>query len=380
VYQERGRVDKQRYQSELALYKEKQKAEPSHVISDAVPINQRPASESDFTVEGVDIKVEEGDLVLASKYDHNSDLDDTDESEDGDKNQDLDLDTGSGSESDTSVDAAALGRVECQSSGDVDPSQQTGPSGFELRKRKIMVPSVEVEKKVEVSSSSMEGGAKTTEGPTTLVDDDVKVNAGGSNNQVGGDLETGKGSDDPVEGDVKMGELSNYSAESDLKGSDDPVGGDLKMGEPSNDPVEGDSKGSDDPVEGDVKMGEPINDPVEGDLKGSDDPVEGDVKMCELYDDPVEGDLKTGEAYNSPVKGNDKMVRGSAVEDRVKSQEDADILEEGNVKISAEDIYDIKTSEDFNSSAVNDDPMGKEMTNQVMDVRVSSEDRMVDAG
>lgn len=305
-------MDKQRYQSELALYKEKQKTEPGHVISDAVPINQRPAGGSDFTVEGVDIKVEEGDLVLANNNDHNSDSDDTDESDDGDKTQDLDLDTGSilgsGSESDNSVDATTLATVECESAGDAGPSRQTGTDGFELRKREVVVPLVEVEPKmVEDSSNSREGGVKTCEGYNTLVEVDVKMDEGLNN---------------PVEGDLKAGE------------------------------------GSDNPVEGDVKIGEPSN-------------------------DLVEGDVKTGEGYNSPVQaGNDKMVEDSApVEGGDKSGEDANNPVEGDVKM-AEVLCEIKTGEDFNSPAVvGDVTMSKEVvSNQVMDVRVTNEERMVDKG
>lgn len=268
-------MDKQRYQSELALYRKKQKTDPGHVISDAVPINQRPASGSDFTIEGVDIKVVEGDLVLANNNDnHDSDTDDTDGSEDGDKTQDLDLDDDTGSESDTSLDAKTLAAMESQSTGDAVQPRQTVPDGFELRKREVVVPVVEVESmeggkvedKVEDSGKAMEGGLKTSEGYNTLVEVEVKTSED-LNEVVEGDEKAGEGSNNPVKGDVKMGEDSI-----------DPVGGDGKTGEEFDGPVQGTGK----IVEGTVKSGQDAIISVE---------AKGDVKMVETLNSMVSSEV-----------------------------------------------------------------------------------------
>ncbi|KAJ3697400.1 hypothetical protein LUZ61_001105 [Rhynchospora tenuis] len=288
VYQERGRVDKQRYQSELAVYRERQKTEPGAVISDAVPINQRPACGSEFTVEGVDIKVEEGDLVLANNNEHNSDSEGTDESEDGDKNQDLDLDTGSidgsGSESDTSLDATLV-IEEFQPTDGVGSSQQTRADGFELRKREVAGSVVEVEPKVaEDCSKSMEDVVKT----------DVKLSEG-SNSPVKDDAKTDEGSNVP-ENDVEVDESSNVQVKDDVK-----------MDEGSNDLVDDDAKkggAHDDLLHGNVEMVEGSDDPVEEVVKSGDDnrnPVDGDVKMVEAFHNEVSCDVKTGEEFSSPA-------------------------------------------------------------------------------
>ncbi|KAJ4762394.1 HMG (high mobility group) box protein with ARID/BRIGHT DNA-binding domain-containing protein [Rhynchospora pubera] len=288
VYQERGRVDKQRYQSELAVYRERQKTEPGTVISDAVPINQRPACESEFTVEGVDIKVEEGDLVLANNNEHNSDSEGTDESEDGDKNQDLDLDTGSvsgsGSESDTSHDARLVA-VEFQPTDGVGPSRQTRADGFELRKREV-AHVVEVEPKAaEDCSKSMEDVVKT----------DVKLSEG-SNSPVKDDAKTAEVSNVPENDDIKMDESFNV-----------PVKDDVKMDEGSNNLVDGGGKkveAHDDPLHGNVEMVEGSDDPVEVVVKSGDDnrnPVDGDVKMVEAFNNAVSCNVKTGQDFSSPA-------------------------------------------------------------------------------
>ncbi|KAJ8491929.1 hypothetical protein OPV22_013650 [Ensete ventricosum] len=70
VYQDRGLKDKERYKSEMAVYMEKLKA--GHVISNAVPIQQRPA-EPEMT-EDTDSKYETagGDPTINDENDYSS--------------------------------------------------------------------------------------------------------------------------------------------------------------------------------------------------------------------------------------------------------------------------------------------------------------------
>lgn len=70
VYQDRGLKDKERYKSEMAVYMEKLKA--GHVISNAVPIQQRPAEPE--MAEDTDSKFETvgGDSTINDENDYSS--------------------------------------------------------------------------------------------------------------------------------------------------------------------------------------------------------------------------------------------------------------------------------------------------------------------
>ncbi|CAN6244299.1 unnamed protein product [Urochloa humidicola] len=64
VYQERGVQDKERYRTQLAAYKEEQRT--GQPISNAVPIQQR-LPQTEVTIDEVDSKVSEGDILLSNQ-------------------------------------------------------------------------------------------------------------------------------------------------------------------------------------------------------------------------------------------------------------------------------------------------------------------------
>ncbi|CAO2038392.1 unnamed protein product [Urochloa humidicola] len=64
VYQERGVHDKERYRTQLAAYKEEQRT--GQPISNAVPIQQR-LPQTEVTIDEVDTKVSEGDMLLSNQ-------------------------------------------------------------------------------------------------------------------------------------------------------------------------------------------------------------------------------------------------------------------------------------------------------------------------
>ncbi|WOL01422.1 high mobility group B protein 15 [Canna indica] len=74
VYQDRGLKDKERYRSEMAVYMEKLKS--GHVISNAVPIQQRPAEPE--VVRRINPKLHniEGDIALNGENDYSSESND----------------------------------------------------------------------------------------------------------------------------------------------------------------------------------------------------------------------------------------------------------------------------------------------------------------
>ncbi|KAJ1279065.1 hypothetical protein BS78_04G126700 [Paspalum vaginatum] len=63
VYQERGVQDKERYRTQLAAYKELRTGQP---ISNAVPIQQR-LPQTEVTIDEVDSKVSDGDMLLSNQ-------------------------------------------------------------------------------------------------------------------------------------------------------------------------------------------------------------------------------------------------------------------------------------------------------------------------
>ncbi|KAK1294093.1 High mobility group B protein 15 [Acorus calamus] len=120
VYQEKGVKDKERYRSEMVEYREKLKA--GIIISDAVPIQQRPA-EPEIAMTEEDAKMdaeEEGDLPLALQNDSSSDGSD---SEDKTAEKDLDLETSPEAE------------VIAEESDNVTMDASVDGEGFELRRR-----------------------------------------------------------------------------------------------------------------------------------------------------------------------------------------------------------------------------------------------------
>ncbi|XP_062223342.1 high mobility group B protein 9-like [Phragmites australis] len=64
VYQERGVQDKERYRTQLAAYKEEMRT--GQPISNAVPIQQR-LPQAEVTIDEVDSKVNEGDMLLSNQ-------------------------------------------------------------------------------------------------------------------------------------------------------------------------------------------------------------------------------------------------------------------------------------------------------------------------
>ncbi|XP_008778105.1 high mobility group B protein 15-like isoform X2 [Phoenix dactylifera] len=118
VYQDRGLKDKERYRSEMEVYRERLKT--GQVISDAVPIQQRPA-EPEVAVGDAELKTEadEGGNTLANQNDSS-----TEGSESEDKKSDEDA------EMETSPEA---GGIATESTSLADPSNEGDE--FELRRR-----------------------------------------------------------------------------------------------------------------------------------------------------------------------------------------------------------------------------------------------------
>uniref|UniRef100_A0A0A9BAP4 HMG box domain-containing protein n=1 Tax=Arundo donax TaxID=35708 RepID=A0A0A9BAP4_ARUDO len=91
VYQERGVQDKERYRTQLAAYKEEVRT--GQPISNAVPIQQR-LPQTEVTIDEVDSKVSEGDMLLSNQgYSSSDDSDHTGEQtvEDEELNTDTSL-------------------------------------------------------------------------------------------------------------------------------------------------------------------------------------------------------------------------------------------------------------------------------------------------
>lgn len=126
IYQEKGVKDKERYRSELAVYKERQKL--GQVIRNAVPIQQRPPG-PELAMEGPSTKmlIDEDDLPCANQNDSSSD-DSMDSEEEKKSDEDSepeifpDVAGGTGAESTSLV---------------ADPSNEG--DDFELRRRDIPV-------------------------------------------------------------------------------------------------------------------------------------------------------------------------------------------------------------------------------------------------
>lgn len=77
MYQARGVQDKERYQSQLAVYKEEQRTghpigDSGAIIGNAVPIQQR-FPQTEVTIDEVDSKVSKGDMLLSNQSYNNSD-------------------------------------------------------------------------------------------------------------------------------------------------------------------------------------------------------------------------------------------------------------------------------------------------------------------
>jgi hypothetical protein len=84
VYQERGVQDKERYQTQLAAYREEMRtgqpiSNSVPIISNVVPIQQR-FPQTEVTIDEVDSKVSKGDMLLSSQgYNNINESDDSGE-------------------------------------------------------------------------------------------------------------------------------------------------------------------------------------------------------------------------------------------------------------------------------------------------------------
>ncbi|KAK1271465.1 High mobility group B protein 15 [Acorus gramineus] len=120
VYQEKGVKDKERYRSEMVEYREKLKV--GIIISDAVPIQQRPA-EPEIAMMEEDAKMdaeEEGGLPLALQNDSSSDGSDSEEKT---------------AEKDSDLDTSPEAEVVAEESDNVTMDASVDGEGFELRRR-----------------------------------------------------------------------------------------------------------------------------------------------------------------------------------------------------------------------------------------------------
>lgn len=119
VYQEKGVKDKERYKSEMVVYRENLKKSP--IISNAVPIQQRP-SEPEAIVDDGDQKVEmdEGDLPSINQNESSSDGSDSEGKM-------------SAEDSETETSPELGGTATDSPSFIAEPSHED--DGFELRKR-----------------------------------------------------------------------------------------------------------------------------------------------------------------------------------------------------------------------------------------------------
>ncbi|KAJ3675668.1 hypothetical protein LUZ60_004710 [Juncus effusus] len=274
VYQERGRADKERYQNEMVVYREKQMTGSSQVISHAVPLDQRPGPE--MTVQGVDLKIQEGNLVL---YNNNNDgvySDGMDEEDEEDEEE--------GEDKDLSEDLDSLDGVGADVAGPSGERKNSESVGFELRKREIGADKMDLD--VEVSDDKLEEEAKLVK----------------------------EFSDKAKEGDLKLSEdLSGKLKEGEAKLGEDLIDkvekSETKLGEGLNDKLK----------EGESKLGEDSNDELKegGELKVSED-LDDKLEMSEskLGGDSnvklVEGDVKLGEdlkMVDAEVSNEDKIVQ-----------------------------------------------------------------------
>lgn len=139
VYQERGLKDKERYKSEMAVYRERLKA--GQIISNAVPIRQRPA-EPELGVQDMDLKMEtdEGNLTLADQSDSSTEGCDSEE-------------TNSDDDPEMELSPEVVG-IATKSISVSDPSNEG--DGFELRRRD----NVNLENEHDLPSSSKDAESK----------------------------------------------------------------------------------------------------------------------------------------------------------------------------------------------------------------------------
>jgi hypothetical protein len=122
VYQEKGVEDKARYQRQLALYREQRTGQP---ISNAVPIQQR-LPQKEVTIDEVDSKVSEGDILLSNQG-YSSSTSSSDETADsGEKNVEDDEEFNTETSPEPSMETT-------DSHGQPDPSADG--ERFELRRR-----------------------------------------------------------------------------------------------------------------------------------------------------------------------------------------------------------------------------------------------------
>ncbi|TKW39150.1 hypothetical protein SEVIR_1G159700v4 [Setaria viridis] len=125
VYQERGVQDKERYRTQLAAYKEEQRT--GQPVSNAVPIQQR-LPQTEVTIDEVDSKVSEGDMLLS-----NQGYSSSDESEHSGLKTVDELNTDTSPE--MSMETTEMSMETTGSPGHPDPSADG--DRFELRRREI---------------------------------------------------------------------------------------------------------------------------------------------------------------------------------------------------------------------------------------------------
>lgn len=139
VYQDRGLKDKERYRSEMAVYRERLKT--GQVISDAVPIQQRPA-EPEVAVGDAELKTEADECVLTLANQNDSSTEGSD-SEDRKSDED--------SEMETSPEAGGIA-TESTSLADLSNDRDE----FELLRRN----NVKLENEHDLPSSSKDAASK----------------------------------------------------------------------------------------------------------------------------------------------------------------------------------------------------------------------------
>ncbi|KAL6841987.1 hypothetical protein ACP4OV_028187 [Aristida adscensionis] len=115
VYQERGVQDKERYRTQLAAYKEELRT--GQTISNALPIQQR-LPQTEVTIDEVDSKVSEGDMLLSNQGYSSSEGNDSGEKPVEELNTDTSPDLSMGT-----ADSPGL------------PDRSGDGDGFELRRR-----------------------------------------------------------------------------------------------------------------------------------------------------------------------------------------------------------------------------------------------------
>jgi len=139
--------DKERYRSEMAVYRERLKT--GQVISNAVPLQQRPAEPVGAMV-GMDSKMETDEAELPEAEENGSSSEDSSETE-GKKSDE-------GSELETSPDVGGAATESTNMAA--DPS--TEGDGFELRRRDH----VPMEAEAEQPSSSEDAESKKASEPS----------------------------------------------------------------------------------------------------------------------------------------------------------------------------------------------------------------------